>query len=118
MHLDEALTYVPALVVPETFDRFQSHIDPAWIEEALAATGTASVRKRRLPADQVVWLVIGMALMRNQSIDRVVALLDLALPSEKGDTAAKSGITQARQRLGEEPMAYSFVTTADRCTDE
>jgi len=29
-----------------------------------------------LPADQVVWMVIGMALMRNESIDRVVAMLD------------------------------------------
>jgi hypothetical protein len=55
-----------------------------------------------------------MALLRNQSNERVVALLDLALPSEKGDSAAKSAITQARQRLGEEPMAYLFVTTADR----
>ncbi len=114
MHLDEALACVPALAVPESFDRFQSHIDPAWIEEALLATGTATVRRRRLPAEQVVWLVIGMALMRNQSIDRVVALLDLALPSKKGDSTAKSAITQARQRLGEEPMAYLFVATAER----
>jgi transposase IS4-like protein/DDE family transposase len=113
MYLDEALTYVPALAVPKAFDRFRSHINPAWIEEALFATGTATVRKRRLPAEQVVWLVIGMALMRNESIERVVALLDLALPSKKGDTTAKSAIPQARQRLGEEPMAYLFVVAAD-----
>jgi len=113
MRLDEALAFVPALAVPAAFDRFQSHIDRAWIEEALLATGTATVRRRRLPADQVVWLVIGMALMRNQSIERVVAMLDLALPSVKRDLTAKSAITQARQRLGEEPMAYLFSVTAD-----
>jgi hypothetical protein len=112
MHLDEALATIPAFV-PEALDRFQSHIDPIWIEEALAATGTATVRKRRLPAEQVVWLVIGMALMRNESIARVVAMLDLALPSVKGDTTAKSAIVQARQRLGEEPLAYLFNVTAD-----
>ena len=113
MHLAEAFSCVPALAVPEAFDRFQSHIDPAWIEEALVATGTATVRRRRLPAEQVVWLVIGMALMRNQSIERVVAMLDLALPSAKGDTTAKSAIPQARQRLGEDPLAYLFVVTSD-----
>jgi hypothetical protein len=112
MHLDEALATIPAFV-PEALDRFQSHIDPTWIEEALAATGTATIRKRRLPAEQVVWLVIGMALMRNESIERVVAMLDLALPSVKGDTTARSAIVQARQRLGEEPMAYLFNVTAD-----
>src|SRR2546430_895548 len=112
MHLDEALTTIPAFL-PEAFDRFQSHIDQMWIEEALAATGTATIRKRRLPAEQVVWLVIGMALMRNESIERVVAMLNLALPSAKGDTTAKSAIVQARQRLGEEPMAPLFNVTAD-----
>lgn len=113
MHLDEALSCIPALAVPESFDRFQAHLDPAWIAEALLATGTATVRRRRLPAEQVVWLVIGMALLRNESIDRIVAMLDLALPSTKGDTTAKSAITQARQRLGEEPLAHLFATTAD-----
>lgn len=113
MHLDEALTVVPALALPEAFDRFRMHIDPAWIEEALLATGTATVRKRRLPAEQVVWLVVGMALMRNQSVERVAAMLDLALPSRNAELAAKSSLSKARQRLGEEPMAYLFALTAD-----
>jgi hypothetical protein len=118
MHLAEAFATIPALAVSGSFDRFRSHIDPAWIEEALLATGTATVRRRRLPAEQVVWLVVGMALMRNESIERVVAMLDLALPSAKGDTTAKSAITQARQRLGDEPMAYLFAATADRWAHE
>jgi hypothetical protein len=29
---------------------------------------TATVRSRRLPAERVVWLAIGMALFRNRSI--------------------------------------------------
>ncbi len=43
-----------------------------WIEAALAATGTATVRRRRLPAPQVIWLVIGMALFRERPIADVV----------------------------------------------
>jgi len=114
MQLQQALECLPGLVVPAEFGRFRQHIEAAWIEEALEVTGTASVRRRRLPADQVVWLVIGMALLRNESIERVVAMLDLALPSAKGQTTAKSGIAKARQRLGEDPLAYLFAITADR----
>jgi hypothetical protein len=54
-----------AEVIPAALTTFRNSIDPAWIEEALLATGTATVRRRRLPAEQVVWLVLGMALMRN-----------------------------------------------------
>jgi hypothetical protein len=32
----------------------QRHIDPAWSEDALATTGSATLRKRRLPADRLV----------------------------------------------------------------
>lgn len=114
MSLVDELEALPATIVPADIGRFRQHIDPAWIEEALAATGTASVRRRRLPADQVVWLVVGMALLRNESMERVVAMLDLALPSVTNGLVAKSGITQSRQRVGEEPLEYLFATTADR----
>nr|WP_240746168.1 transposase domain-containing protein [Cupriavidus oxalaticus] len=40
----------------------------AWIEQALLPRGQASVRRRRLSAEQVVWLVIALALYRHQSI--------------------------------------------------
>jgi hypothetical protein len=48
VYLDEALACVPALAIPEAFDRFQAHIDPAWIEEASLATGTAAYAGRKL----------------------------------------------------------------------
>ncbi len=111
MHLERDLASLPE-VLPASLDHFRQHIDPAWIEEALLATGTASVRRRRLPAEQVLWLVIGMALMRNDSLDRVVAWLNLALPTPRGEPVAKSAITKARQRLGEDPVAYLFAVTA------
>ncbi len=112
MQLGQALDVVRELV-PGEFGHFQQHIDDAWIAEALASTGTATLRRRRLPAEQVVWLVIGMALMRNDAIDRVVEFLDLALPSTSKTTAAKSGIAQARQRLGDQPLQHLFTTTAE-----
>lgn len=112
MHLSKELSRVAA-VAPERLGHFRRHIDPAWIEQALQATGTASVRRRRLPAEQVVWLVLGMALLRNRSIVDVVDKLDLALPGAS-PLVAKSAVPQARARLGPEPMAWLF----ERCAQQ
>jgi hypothetical protein len=66
-----------------------------------------------LPAAQVVWLVIGMALFRNRPITEVVSKLDLALPSANKPTVAPSTIVEARDRLGEEPVQWLFTRTGD-----
>jgi len=92
--------------------RFVASLDPEWIDEALAATGTATVRRRRLPAEQVVWLVIGMCLFRDQSMRELVSMLDLALPGSRGIRVAPSSIVQARARLGDEPLRWLFERTA------
>ena len=50
MPLRDALACVAEMPWPETFEDFRQRIDPAWIQEALEATGTATLRRRRLPA--------------------------------------------------------------------
>ena len=110
--LDEDLPLVSEALVPHELARFRQHLAPAWVEEALLATGTATLRRRRLPAEQVVWLVIGMALLRNESIDRVVAHLDLAMPVADGSRVARSAISQSRARLGSSPLEHLFAVTA------
>ena len=52
---------------------------PSGSRRRCKATGTATVRRRRLPAEQVVWLVLGMGIYRNKPITEIVAELDLAL---------------------------------------
>ncbi|MDN0083002.1 transposase domain-containing protein, partial [Crenobacter sp. SG2305] len=71
------------------FSALSQQIDPAWIAHALAVTGKASVRRRKLPAEQVVWLVIALAMYRHQPIPEVVAHLDLVLPDEVNPDIAK-----------------------------
>ena len=93
-------------------DRLAAHLPLLWIEAALSATGTASIRRRRLPAEQVVWLVIALALYRHQSMPEVLATLDLALPSPLAPAVSKSAVTQARQRLGAAPLEQLFGQTA------
>jgi len=113
MIFSQEVSGVVAAHVVGDLQNFRSDIDPLWIEEALQATGTATVRRRRLPAEQVLWLVIGMALMRGRPIADVVSALDLCLPDAKRSEVAPSAIVAARQRLGEAPLAYLFHRTAD-----
>ncbi|MBB1274817.1 IS4 family transposase [Psychromonas sp. SR45-3] len=98
----------------EAYDSVLTAIDSKWIEEALFCTQKASVRRRRLPAEQAVWLIIMMGLMRNCSIKEVCGSLDIALqtnPDEVYDHVAPSVLTDCRKRLGESPMSYLFSTT-------
>jgi hypothetical protein len=113
MRLRTALVCVAEVPRPETLDAFRGGIDPRWVLQALEATGTASLRRRRLPAEQVVWLVLGMALFRDRSIVEVAESLDLALPG-RGPSVARSAVPQARERLGAEPLRWLFDTTAAR----
>jgi hypothetical protein len=95
-----------------TLSTFESHIDPVFIEEALAATGVATLRKRRLPAPRVVWLVVGMAMMRDRPIADVARQLELVLPDARDTLVAPSALSSARARLGAEPLEWLFSRTA------
>jgi hypothetical protein len=114
MRLASSLGCLASFSEPRDLSRVQEDIDPEWIDGALRATGTATIRRRRLPAAQVIWLVIGMALFRNRAITEVASSLDLALPTPTGrPDAARSAVSQARGRLGEEPLAWLFTRCAE-----
>lgn len=74
----------------------------------LRATGTASRRQRRLPAHDVVWLVIAQSLFRHRSVPQVWRHLHA---SSDGPEPADSSFTQARQRLGARPLKLLFHRT-------
>jgi hypothetical protein len=79
------------------------------IREVLEQTKRASVRERDLPAHVVVYYVIALALYMRSSYREVLrCLLEgvqwLLDPSAKVKVAGKSGISQARSRLGVEPV--------------
>lgn len=90
----------------EQLEQFNQWIDADWIEAALHATGKASIRKRKLPAEHVVWLVIGLALFRDQPIWYVLQQLQLTL--DDSQSCVPSASVQARQRLGAEPLKHLF----------
>lgn len=100
--LDETLAALPANAAQE----LSSLIDPAWIEQALCATGKASIRRRKLPAEHAVWLVIGLALFRHMPLWQVVQ--EMALTLDEQALPAPSSSVQARQRLGAQPLEHLF----------
>ncbi|MGH7779551.1 MAG: IS4 family transposase [Candidatus Binataceae bacterium] len=81
----------------------------ARIRAVLAATAKASVRERDLPAHVVIYYVIALALYMQSSYREVLrCLLEgvqwLLEPSAEIKVAGNSGISQARTRLGWEPL--------------
>jgi len=85
------------------------------IHDGLEQTNRASVRERDLPAHVVVYYVIALALYMRSSYREVLrCLLEgvqwLLDPSAKVKVAGKSGISQARRRLGVEPVKKLYDT--------
>jgi hypothetical protein len=95
------------------------------IRDVLQQTHRASIRERDLPAHVVVYYVIALALYTRSSYREVLrCLLEgvqwLLDPSAKVKVAGKSGISQARSRLGVEPLKKLYemivVPMAERRT--
>src|SRR5437764_3541714 len=79
------------------------------IHEVLEATKRASVRERDLPAHVVVYYVIALALFMRSSYREVLRCLLEGVQSPLDPPAAvrvagTSGSSQARSRLGPEPL--------------
>ena len=94
--------YVSLGVIAKTFPRER-------IDAVLAATGRSSQRERDLPAHVVIYYVIALALYMQYSYREVLRCLLAGVqwlmgPSVKIKVAGKSGISQARTRLGWEAL--------------
>src|SRR5277367_2047326 len=85
----------------------------ATIKAIVAAGGKTSERQRDLPAHVVVYYVIALALYMQSSYREVLrCLLEgiqwLREPSLKSKVVGNSGISQARTRLGWEPLRQLY----------
>jgi hypothetical protein len=88
------------------------------VDEAVEVTGKAARRKDgKLPPHVMVYFVMGLALWAQEDYEEVWALLTETLAGwgcwDDGQAGVTSGgITQARQRLGEEPVKETFAQVA------
>jgi Insertion element 4 transposase N-terminal/Transposase DDE domain len=75
----------------------------------LTRTARSSERRRCLPADSIIWLVIAMALFAADSIPKVWRRLH---PTRDDPEPTDSAFSQARRRLGVAPLRHLFLETA------
>lgn len=83
------------------------------VQDALLSTGRISQRERDLPAHVMVYYAIALALYADVSTREVLrCLLEgvrwLGDPVSAVEPAGPSGISQARTRLGAEPLAHLY----------
>ena len=80
------------------FSSLSDILEPDIIESCLQSNGVATLRKRKLPMDAMVWAVVGRSLFRTESVRQLINKLDIVLPQEV-DYVARSAVTQARKKL-------------------
>jgi len=92
------------------------------VDEAIAETGRGARRAGgKLPPHVVVYLVMALALFAQDDYEEVVARLTETLRGwgcwGDWEVPAKGAVTQARKRLGPEPMAQVFSRVAGPVAD-
>ena len=92
------------------------------VDEAIAETGRGARRAGgKLPPNVVVYLVMALALVAEDDYEEVAARLTESLRGwgcwGDWEVPTKGAITQARQRLGPEPMARVFSQVAGPVAD-
>lgn len=109
---DDTIHFLANHLEAPDWRRLGEHLPVEWIAQAIERTEATSIRHRRLPAEQVVWLMIALALYRHKSIGEVLDDLGLALPDAQTPFVSKSAASQARQRVGSEPLQWLFEHSA------
>jgi hypothetical protein len=88
------------------------------VDEAIGVTGKGAMRSGgKLPPHVMVYLVMALALFADDDYEEVAArlagtLLGWGCWDAEWEVPTRGGITQARQRLGPEPMAEVFSQVA------
>jgi transposase IS4-like protein/DDE family transposase len=94
------------------------------VDEAVAATGKQAKRSDgRLPPHVMVYFAMAMTLFADEDYEEVAARLTDTLISwgcwdDRWATPTSGGITQARQRLGYEPVKHLFAQVAVPVAEE
>ena len=110
MELSEALARTSINRLTE-FHSLADVLEPDIIQSCLDSNGVATLRRRKLPMDAMIWAVIGMSLFRTESVRQLINKLDIVLPQDV-DYVARSAVTQARKKLGSDVVRDVFHRSA------
>ena len=63
---------------------------PDLVKDCLSRCGVATIRRRKLPMESMLWAVIGMALFRQFPMRQLLNQLDIILPNERRYVASSA----------------------------
>jgi len=118
--LEQELTSVfSEPIIRENSHVFNAPLPTEFIEQAISLTQSVSIRRRKLPPEQVLRLVVGMSLMRHEPIHEVATRLAFSSKGLNTDLlAARSSLSNARQRLGVAPVKWLFEQCAQHWSQQ
>ena len=97
-------------------------LKPAWVEEALRDSCREGQRSRRLPADFTLWAVVLLGVFRRESYVNLLFKLRESLWALRywgsGAPPTSSAFSQARDRIGVEPVKQVYEVSARAWTQE
>ena len=94
------------------------HVDLGGPEQVVLAV-PAVLNTLRVPANQVLWLLLGMALFRDKPVHEVARRLNICAQGLASDhLLARSGVTEARKCLGADPVEWLFRKTGNQWASE
>jgi len=115
MNLADTVALTAERLDLDLFRSAKDRIDPAWITEALERGECVGMRRRKLPAEQVVWLVIAVCLLAHRSFGDVVRTMGITVPTRRGNAQAapsSGAVAEARKRVGSGAMCELFRLSA------
>jgi hypothetical protein len=110
MRIAQALDFLYASKAAQ-FESLSDLIPPELITTLLGEEGVATLRRRRMPMERLVWAIIGMAIFRHVPMTQLVNQLDILFPGDR-PFVAPSAFLQARQKLGHKSIERLFHDTA------
>lgn len=109
MELSQALGIIN-ITSPEQARSLSDLIPADLIRQALTLTDTVTLRKRKLPLESMIWLVVGMSVFCNRPMTEIVNLMDIVDRTGTPFTA-RSSVIQRRKTLGEAAVRELFDIT-------
>lgn len=109
MELSQALGIIN-VTSPEHARSLSDLIPAEFIHQALTLTDTVTLRKRKLPLESMIWLVVGKSVFCNRPMTEIVNLMDIVDRTGTPFTA-RSSVIQRRKTLGEDAVRELFDIT-------
>jgi hypothetical protein len=95
------------LTAPDEVQSLADLPSPDLIQQAFTFTDTVTLRKRKLPLESMVWLVIDMAIFNNKPMSHIINLMDIV------DRTGRSFTAPAEKHWVRMPSGRCLISLSD-----